>query len=163
MLFAVLRDKPQVTISERTMKITWVKCETYDEAKDYSEVIYLHEWSGKPFYWGKAHKSFFGGHKRSRDGLNASGRYNSGYRHWIEGCLKHGACLFIGKLDAEAIEKIDELENYLIHKYGHVMNARVETPENEMAVEHCGDIPYTISSKLYAGSCINSIVKRRCS
>ena len=49
--------------------------------RDYSRVIYLHEWNGKPFYWGKAHNSFFGGHKRKLNGLEASGRYNAGYRH----------------------------------------------------------------------------------
>ena len=130
------------------MKIVWKKCESYDEAKDYSRIIYLHEWGGKPFYWGKAHNSFFGGHKRTRDDLNASGRYNSGYRHWIEGCLQHGACLFVGNLDTEALENIDALENYLIYTYGHVMNTRVDKPSAEFAVEHAGDIPYTITSKL---------------
>lgn len=130
------------------MEITWIKCESYEEAKDYSRVIYLHEWGGKPFYWGKAHNSFFGGHKRDRDGLNASGRYNSGYRHWIEGCLQHGACLFIGKLDQEALANIDALENFLIHKYGHVMNTRVEEPQTEFTIEHKGNVPYTITSKL---------------
>jgi len=55
-----------------------IRCRSYDEARDYSRVIYLHEWDGNPFYWGKAHNSFFGGHKRKRDGLEASGRYNAG-------------------------------------------------------------------------------------
>ena len=42
------------------MKITWEKCESYKKAKDHagkakdhSGVIYLHEWSGQSFYWGK--------------------------------------------------------------------------------------------------------------
>lgn len=130
------------------MQITWIKCESYDDAKDYSRIIYLHEWGGKPFYWGKAHNSFFGGHKRERDGLHASGRYNSGYRHWIEGCLQHGACLFIGQLDSEALQNINEVENYLIHTYGHVMNTRVEEPKNQLNLVHKGNIPYTINSKL---------------
>jgi hypothetical protein len=56
------------------MKITWVCCRSYDEARDYPRIIYLHEWNGKPFYWGKADKSFFGGHMREKDGLVASGR-----------------------------------------------------------------------------------------
>ncbi|EOV0048370.1 hypothetical protein ACWOLU_004365, partial [Vibrio vulnificus] len=63
------------------MRITWIRCNSYNEAKDYSKVIYLHEWAGEPFYWGKAHNSFFGGHKRKNGDLHASGRYNSGYRH----------------------------------------------------------------------------------
>lgn len=126
------------------MKITWKRCRSYDEARDYSRVVYLHEWGGEPFYWGKAHNSFFGGHKRERDGLHASGRYNAGYRHWIEGCLRHGACLFVGILDDEALEIIDEVENFLIYTYGHVMNTRVEEPNRELQIEHVGDVPYTI-------------------
>ena len=65
------------------MKIKWIRCHSYDEARHYSRIIYLHEWHGRPFYWGKAENSFFGGHMRERDGLKASGRYNAGYRHWI--------------------------------------------------------------------------------
>lgn len=130
------------------MKITWTKCSTYDEAKNFSRVIYLHEWGGEPFYWGKAHNSFFGGHKRDHEGLNASGRYNSGYRHWIEGCLRHGGCLFIGQLDQEALQRIDEVENYLIHTYGHVMNTRVSVPPIKLEIEHEGNVPYTVTSKL---------------
>jgi len=126
------------------MKISWVKCKTYAEAKDYSRVIYLHEWDEKPFYWGKAHNSFFGGHKRNRDGLHASGRYNSGYRHWIEGCLRHGASLYIGQLSNNALEIIDELENFLIYTYGHEMNTRVTTPTRELVVTHEGDVPKSI-------------------
>jgi len=72
------------------MKIKWIRCHSYEEARNYSRIIYLHEWHGKPFYWGKAENSFFGGHMRARDGLKASGRYNASYRHWIEGCLRHG-------------------------------------------------------------------------
>ncbi len=128
------------------MKIVWKKCSSYDEAKDFSRIIYLHEWNGKPFYWGKAHNSFFGGSQRKRDGLSASGRYNVGYRHWIEGCLKHGACLYIGKLSDRALECINEVENYLIYTYGHEMNTRVKEPNRELILDHQGDIPLSISN-----------------
>jgi hypothetical protein len=85
------------------MKINWKRCRNYGEAQNYSRIVYLHEWRGKPLYWGKAHNSFFGGGMRTLDGLSASGRYNSGYRHWIDGCLKHGGSrLYIGILDEEA-------------------------------------------------------------
>lgn len=123
------------------MQINWVLCESYNEAKDYSRVIYLHSWGDEPFYWGKAHNSFFGGHKRKRDGLHASGRYNSGYRHWIEGCLRHGAKLYVGVLDDIALSCIDEVENYLIHTYGHVMNTKVSEPGRELGIEHLGEVP----------------------
>ena len=126
------------------MKIKWTPCRSYEDARDYSRIIYLHEWHGKPFYWGKAHNSFFGGGKRTRDGLEASGRYNSGYRHWIEGCLQHGARLYIGQLDAEALGCIEEVENYLIHTYGHVLNAKVASAQRRLRMDHEGDVPLSI-------------------
>jgi len=128
------------------MKIKWVRCHSYEEARHYSRIIYLHEWHGKPFYWGKAENSFFGGHMRERDGLKASGRYNAGYRHWIEGCLRHGGALYIGMLDEEARSRIGEVENYLIHTYGHEMNAKVTAPLTVLPIEHEGDVPQSIAS-----------------
>ena len=127
------------------MRITWQRCHTYDEAKDHCRVIYLHEWNDKPFYWGKAHNSFFGGHSRQIGGLRASGRYNSGYRHWIEGCLRHGAKLYVGHLSDLALASINEVENYLIHSYGHEMNTRVSTPARQLVIEHCGDVPASVA------------------
>jgi hypothetical protein len=126
------------------MKITWKHCRSYDEAKDFSRIIYLHQWNGEPFYWGKAHNSFFGGHKRKKGDLHASRRYNAGYRHWIEGCLRHGGQLFVGQLDPEALENVNEVENYLIYTYGHVMNKKVKKPNRELEIEHAGDVPSSI-------------------
>lgn len=60
------------------MKITWQLCLTYDEAKDRHRVIYLHEWDDKPFYWGKAHNSFFGGGKRQIGDLRLGRRTSTG-------------------------------------------------------------------------------------
>lgn len=126
------------------MLIDWIRCDSYDDAKNYSHVLYLHEWHEKPFYWGKADNSFFGGHKRKYDGLHATGRYNSGYRHWIEGCLRHGAKLYIGRLDNMARTRIDDLENYLIATFGHVMNTKVDTVAADLVVEHIGSVPGSI-------------------
>ncbi|TGC30051.1 hypothetical protein CW310_08650 [Pseudomonas citronellolis] len=126
------------------MKIVWQRCHTYDEAKDHCRVVYLHEWDDRPFYWGKAHNSFFGGHSRQVGDLHASGRYNSGYRHWIEGCLRHGAKLYIGHLSALALANIDDVENWLIHTYGHEMNNRVREPTKALQIEHFGDVPASI-------------------
>jgi hypothetical protein len=128
------------------MKITWTRCRSYDEARDFCRVIYLHEWGGKPFYWGKAKDSFFGGHMREKHGLKASGRYNAGYRHWIEGCLRHGGALYIGQLDAEGTARIDEIENHLISTYGYEMNTRVMPAASRLTIEHEGDIPLSISA-----------------
>ncbi|MBD8190560.1 hypothetical protein IFR35_03910 [Pseudomonas fluorescens] len=131
------------------MKITWQRCMTYEEAKDYHRVIYLHEWSDKPFYWGKAHNSFFGGHPRQIGDLHASGRYNSGYRHWIEGCLRHGAKLYVGQMSDLALASIDDVENWLIHTYGHEMNIRVRSPTALLNIEHLGDVPASIAQTPY--------------
>lgn len=69
-----------------------------------------------------------------------------GYRHWIEGCLRHGAKLYVGQLDEEALAAVDEVENYLIHTYGHEMNTRVRTPKSKLTIEHLGDVPASISN-----------------
>lgn len=79
--------------------------------------------------------------REKKNGLHASGRYNSGYRHWIEGCLRHGAKLYIGKLDADALDCMDEIENYLIHTHGHVMNTKVIVPQRNLSISHSGDVP----------------------
>jgi hypothetical protein len=105
------------------VQITWTRCRTYAEARDRSRMIYLHEWHGKPFYWG---------------------RYNSGYRHWIDGCLLHGATLYIGQLDAEALAQVDVVETFLIRTYGHVMNRRIAGPVSDLQIKHCGDVPGVI-------------------
>lgn len=130
------------------MRITWQRCHTYESAKDQYRIIYLHEWDDRPFYWGKAHNSFFGGNSRQIGDLHASGRYNTGYRHWIEGCLRHGAKLYIGHLNDLALEHINEVENWLIYTYGHEMNSRVYTPPKRLLIEHFGDIPASIRSHL---------------
>jgi len=125
------------------MTITWKRCITYDQARDYTGIIYLHQWRDRPFYWGKAHKSYFGGHMRKHEEGKISGRYNVGYRHWIEGCLRHGAKLYIGKLDTEGFATIDTVENYLITKFPSEMNTKKAEPA-DLTIEHVGDVPASI-------------------
>jgi len=127
------------------MKITWKRCLNYEEARDHTGIIYLHEWFDEPFYWGKAHKSYFGGHMRKFNEGQMSGRYNVGYRHWIEGCLRHGAKLYIGILDEEALGLISEVENYLINRYPSEMNTKKLAP-TELEIMHEGDVPSMIAS-----------------
>lgn len=127
------------------MKITWKLCLEYKDACNYTGVIYLHEWYGNPFYWGKAHKSFFGGHMRKHNESKMSGRYNSGYMHWIEGCLRHGANLYIGELDTESLKSISEIESYLISAYPSEMNKR-KPIFKELSIIHDGEIPRSITN-----------------
>ena len=125
------------------MKITWKRCSNYKDACNYTGIIYLHEWNKEPFYWGKAHNSFFGGHKRKHNASQMSGRYNSGYSHWIEGCLQHGAKLYIGELDTEALYSINKVENYLIYTYPSKMNKKKLIFE-ELNLIHEGEVPKSI-------------------
>jgi hypothetical protein len=127
------------------MTITWKRCLTYEEARNYTGIIYLHEWNDKPFYWGKAHKSYFGGHMRPYNESKISGRYNVGYRHWIEGCLRHGAKLYIGLLDEEGLNSINAVENYLITTYPSEMNTKKLQPM-QLAIMHKGDVPSSIAT-----------------
>ena len=124
-----------------SVTIKWVQCKTYDDAKDYSGVIYLHVWNDAPFYWGKAHKSHFGGSRRKRNGLHASGRYNPGYKHWIEGCLRHGGKLFIGTPDSASLHRINEIENCLIRTHGSDMNVKDHPPGTDLVITHTGCVP----------------------
>lgn len=127
------------------MNIQWICCHSYQEARNYRNIIYLHEWDGKPFYWGKAHNSYFGGHMRRIDGFTASGRYNSGYKHWIEGCLRHGASLYVGKLPDTGVHTIDEIENFLISTFPSEMNSRIKTVISPVNITHSGEVPRSIS------------------
>lgn len=127
------------------LKIHWTKCLSYDEAKNFHGVVYVHVWNQKPFYWGKAHHSIFGGNPRKNDeGAKMNPRYNAGYRHWIEGCLRNGGELYVGKLDNQNLDSIDEVENYLIEKFGTEMTQRSAPIKNELNLSHTGDVPVFI-------------------
>ena len=126
------------------MKIEWRQCQTYEEAQDHFGILYLHEWNEKPFYWGKAHKSAFGGRKRLLNGLYVNPRYALGSRHGIEGCLRHGAKLYIGTLDEEALGCITSVEAFLIHRYGSVMNKPPSATVAPLDIDHAGTVPASI-------------------
>lgn len=110
------------------MKISWVRCHTYEEARNVSGAIYLHEWNGKPFYWGKEHQGFCNLDEPS-------------YRHWIEGCLQHGGILFMGNPSSDALTRIDDIVSFLIHTHGHVMNSCQHPAIESLQIEHVGDLP----------------------
>ena len=126
------------------MTLTWKRCLTYEDARNYTGIVYLHEWNDKPFYWGKAQKSYFGGHMRTYNEGKISGRYNVGYRHWIEGCLRHGAKLYIAILDQKALSAISAVENYLIATYPSDMNTKVLKPI-QLVLAHEGDVPASLT------------------
>lgn len=125
-------------------RITWYRCTSYDDAKDYTRVVYLHEWDEKPFYWGMVKNSYFGGNKRTRGDDQVSGRYANGYRHWIEGCLRHGARLYIGVLEPSLISRIEEIEAHLIESFPSVMNSRKRAISGPFDILHSGDVPHCL-------------------
>ena len=130
---------------DMSVKIDWKLCRTYDDAKDYQQVIYLHEWSGKPFYWGVANKSKFGGNRQKIENGHLNPRYGSSYKHWIEGCLRHGAILYIGLIDKSSGIELENIEKQLIHDFPSEMND-IEKSQN-IIIEHLGDVPLSVRVK----------------
>jgi len=127
------------------MKINWKLYRTYDEAKDCRTAIYLHEWSAKPFYWGMIGKAKFGGNRQKLKDGYLNPRYGSSYKHWVEGCLRHGAILYIGTIKNQSGVSIENVEKQLIHDFPSEMNA-AENSQN-ITIEHEGDVPISIRAK----------------
>lgn len=92
------------------MRITWTRCKSYDSAKDSIGVVYLHEWNGCPFYWGIADTTVFGGNARNVDRERRNPRYGRSYRHWIEGVLRHGGRLYVGRVDDLGTYSLKDVE-----------------------------------------------------
>lgn len=112
-----------------SMKITWKRCLTYASAKNSRGVIYLHEWNGKPFYWGLAEKFHV--------------RYGASYSHWIEGCLQHGGRLYVGKPTGLGTFSLEDVEYALIGKYGSDEN-RKRKKAKTIEIIHTGNVPESI-------------------
>ena len=126
------------------IRIRWKRGHTYDDAKNYIGIIYLHEWNGSPFYWGICDGSVFGGNARQIDGKRCNPRYGSSYRHWIEGCLRHGGSLYVRvpqDLDGKSLQ---EIESVLIVKYPAIMNSSSKTIPVRHKMMHEGDVPECI-------------------
>ena len=127
------------------MEIEWKLCRTYNEAKDYKEIIYLHEWSAKPFYWGVANKAKFGGNRQKIENGYLNPRYGSSYKHWIEACIRHGGNLYIGVIKDTNGHDLENIEKQLIHDFPSEMNEPEET--QNITIEHLGDVPLSIRVK----------------
>jgi hypothetical protein len=52
MIICAIKGKERV-------EIEWIQCVDYATAKNYSHVVYLHEWDDKPFYWGRLITAFW--------------------------------------------------------------------------------------------------------
>lgn len=126
------------------MRITWRRCTAYENAADFRPGLYLFEWDGQQFYWGKIQKSVFGGAAREIDGIQRNPRYALGYKHLIEGALRHGGRLYTG-----TIEGLDEyiglggVEEYLIREFPTPLNES-QGGSQALDIEHIGDVPECI-------------------
>ncbi len=109
--------------------LTWRRYSSYQDAREMQRIIYLFEWNDKPFYWGIAERSAFGV------------RYNVGYRHLIEGALRHGGKLYIATVNENSGIPLVTIENYLMVTYGHEMNSRINTDAMPLSLSHQGEPP----------------------
>ena len=121
--------------------IEWTRCRRYDEAKNYHQVVYLHEWNGRPFYWGVCDKTVFGGNKRKVKGVERIPRYATSYRHWIEGCLLHGGSLYVGKVLGRVRISLKEIEQALIAQHPPKMSQKGGNGLKPMTICHIGEVP----------------------
>ncbi|MDM8356597.1 hypothetical protein [Pandoraea communis] len=130
--------------------ITWTEFKSYAEAVDCQNCLYLHEWSGKPFYWGHT-TTFFGGNVRlSPMGTRRAPRYAASYRHWVEGALRHGARLFIGVPDENSLSRLVDIERHLIIRFPSEGNLKVRRPDNTSgldAIVHVGSVPNVLKDR----------------
>lgn len=129
------------------MKITWKHVRSYEEAKDYFEIPYLHEWDNCPFYWGIVAGAKFGGSKRKSDPSDGNARSGPSYPHWIEGCLQHGGRLYFGRVGDKGEYELDQIEAFLIARYPSKMNKRISVAPNIQHIDHDGDVPQSILNR----------------
>jgi len=126
------------------MQINWYRCLTYEDAKRHgSSIVYLFERNGVPSYWGQAD--------------NFGTRYNQGYDHLIEDCLRHGGRLYIGKIKDRKRHSLQDVEDHLIERYGSEWNSlrKRKTRKSIVRLTHLGNKPESIkrgrplATKLY--------------
>ncbi|WP_071182565.1 hypothetical protein [Acidithiobacillus ferrivorans] len=132
--------------------IRWTLCRSYDDARDFTGVLYLHERDGQPLFWGKADKSAFGGNPRIIQGLKFSGRYPESYRHWVDACLSLGDRLYIGEIvgneseDEQSQLKIAEICKFLLMAYPAMYNKPQESA-TYFDLRHTGYVPEVLAEK----------------
>ena len=132
---------------DKMIRIRWTRCRTYDDAKDFRGVVYLHEWNGSPFYWGKCDESVFGGNARRIDGKKRNPRYGRAYRHWIEGCLRNGGALYVGVPQHSDGKRLSEIESALDAMYPATMNDPSKRSAVPQEMSHEGDVPICIQKR----------------
>lgn len=98
------------------ISLDFKRVSSYENAKDITKAIYIHEIQGKYYYVGKLENSFFGGNTRRESGAKKSARYCTGYKHWIDAALCSGSRLYVCELH-EKVTQLKIIEETLIRYF----------------------------------------------
>lgn len=98
------------------ISLNFKRIKSYENAKKFTNAIYIHEIQGKYYYVGKLENCFFGGNTRQDAGAKKSARYCTGYKHWIDGALCSGSKLYMCELH-EKVTYIRIIEETLIRYF----------------------------------------------
>jgi hypothetical protein len=131
---------------------------SYEQAKNLTEAIYIHETQGNFFYIGKLEKSFFGGNPRHDGVTKKSARYCTGYKHWIDAALQSGSKLYVCVLN-EYKNNISIIEETIIRyifnitskesilpsdqspQSHNLLNAKINAPLQKIFLKFKGEVP----------------------
>jgi hypothetical protein len=117
--------------NETNIAVNWNQYNAVKEALNQTKGIYIHDWDKKPYYIGKLGTTF-------------KVRYSPGYRHWVEGCLEHGARLFIGVVETGGSisdEILENVERILIKQLRPMKNITQKNPYLILNLFHKGIVP----------------------
>ena len=122
-------------MERKLINVMWTRFISYEEVRNQSSCVYLHEWFGKVYYVGIV-----------RRGTWFGGRYGKSYSHWIDGCLEHGAKLYLGTIDDTDKDFLDTVEALLIKRLEPPKNVRKPYPRYEITLSHSGVVPSSVRS-----------------
>jgi hypothetical protein len=135
------------------MNVVWSKVKSYEETKLRKNCVYIHVWNKSLYYIGKAENSTFSG--------EANSRYNVAYRHWIDGCLDHGAELYFGS--PEAAIDVSTLEETLILAFLPKKNTDISFGILNFGIFSSGAVPEeisTLNSQFLANKCVSNYLRK---
>lgn len=156
------------------ISLDFKRIKSYDNAKDFTNSIYIHEINGKSLYVGKLVKSCFGGTTRREGGIKKSARYCTGYKHWIDAALRSGSILYVSELKdmASHINIIEEtiiryiflktnkhqedsnsisfnaLSSNLENSPSSLFNVRINNPMQKILIRFTGELPVILQERL---------------
>lgn len=111
------------------ISLDFKRIKSYENSKNFTNAIYIHEIQGKYYYVGKLENCFFGGNTRQDAGAKKSARYCTGYKHWIDGALCSGSKLYMCELH-EKVTYIRIIEETLIRYFINISKQASSTTLN---------------------------------